>query len=174
MGAISATPKVKPMDTNSLREFLEPIAAQFRNLGTPEPIVHWGHPVMMGIVVLAMGSAVAYSGWQSRLTQDGEVAAKNRAQHRQIAPLMFLFVALGYTGGILSLVMQEQPILESPHFWTGSAVIALLSLNSLISLVGFGGEQKQLFRSLHAYLGAGIMILFLVHGIFGLQLGLSI
>ena len=29
------------------------------SLGIPEPIVHWGHPLMMGIVVFVMGSAVA-------------------------------------------------------------------------------------------------------------------
>lgn len=51
----------------SLSDALEQIAAAFRGLGTPEPIVHWGHPVMMGIVVLVMGSYTAYAGWQSRL-----------------------------------------------------------------------------------------------------------
>ena len=46
----------------SLAEYLEPnlepIAAWFRNFGIPEPIVHWGHPLMMGIVIFAMGSFV--------------------------------------------------------------------------------------------------------------------
>ncbi len=32
----------------SLVELLEPIANVFRGLGIPEPITHWGHPVMMG------------------------------------------------------------------------------------------------------------------------------
>ncbi|WP_216403168.1 DUF4079 family protein, partial [Arcanobacterium phocae] len=72
-----------------LSEALEPIAAWFRSLGTPEPIVHWGHPVMMGIVVLVMGSYTAYAGWQGRLSKDGEVAAKNRADHRKLAPWLF-------------------------------------------------------------------------------------
>jgi hypothetical protein len=31
---------------DSLSQFLEPIAAWFRTLGTPEPIVHWGHPTL--------------------------------------------------------------------------------------------------------------------------------
>ncbi len=83
-----------------LSEALEPIAAWFRSLGTPEPIVHWGHPVMMGIVVLVMGSYTAYAGWQSRLTKDGEVAAESRAAHRKLTPWLFLFLSMGYTGGV--------------------------------------------------------------------------
>ncbi|OKH24548.1 hypothetical protein NIES593_07735 [Hydrococcus rivularis NIES-593] len=157
-----------------LSELLEPIAAWFRSLNTPEPIVHWGHPVMMGIVVFVMGSYVAYAGWRSRLTQDGEIAMKNRADHRQLAPLMFLFIALGYMGGVLSLVMQRQPILESPHFWTGSVVLIVLAIQATIALTGFGGAQKELFRTFHAYLGSAAMILFIVHAILGLNLGLSI
>ncbi|MGK7932335.1 MAG: DUF4079 domain-containing protein [Microcystaceae cyanobacterium] len=159
---------------DTLSQWLEPIAALFRSMEMPDVITQWGHPVMMGTVVLMMGSAVVYTGWTSRLTKDGEVAMEKRAAHRKIAPWMFLFIALGYTGGILSLVIQNHPILESTHFWTGSIAILVLGLNGIISLLGFGGEQKELFRSVHAYLGAAAMILLIVHGIFGLNLGLSL
>ncbi|NER48797.1 MAG: DUF4079 domain-containing protein [Symploca sp. SIO1A3] len=157
-----------------LSQYLEPLAAWFRTLGIPEPIIHWGHPVMMGIVIFVLGSFVAYMGWRSRLTKDGEVAAKSRESHRQMAPLMFLFISLGYTGGVLSLVMQQQPLLESPHFWTGSLAVVLLGINATLSLFGFGGDKKELFRTAHAYLGSTIMLLLIVHVVFGLQLGLSI
>ncbi len=90
---------------SQLRELLEPIAAGFRSLGVPEPIVHWGPPLMMGIVVLVLGSYVGLAGWRGRLAADKEAALKSRADHRKLAPLMFLFIALGYTGGVLSLVM---------------------------------------------------------------------
>ena len=105
---------------SSLRSSLEPIANWFSSLGTPEPIIHWGHPVMMGIVVFVMGSAVAWAGWRGRTlaTTNVELAVKNKADHRKIAPLMYAFLVAGYTGGVLSLVMQGQPILESPHFLT--------------------------------------------------------
>ncbi|MEQ8462673.1 DUF4079 domain-containing protein [Coleofasciculus sp. E1-EBD-02] len=156
-----------------LSQVLEPIAAWFRTLGVPEPIVHWGHPVMMGIVIFVLGSFVAYMGWRSRLTKDGEVAAKSRASHRQLAPLMYLFIALGYTGGVLSLVMQHKPIFESPHFWTGSSAVILLGINAVMTF-GFGGEKKESFRTAHAYLGSTIMILLVVHVVLGLKLGLSI
>ena len=65
----------------SIRSSIEPIANWFNTLGTPEPIVHWGHPLMMGIVVFAMGSAVALAGWRGRTlpTTNTEVAMKNKA-----------------------------------------------------------------------------------------------
>ena len=157
-----------------LAELLEPLAAWFRTLGVPEPIVHWGHPVMMGIVVLVMGSFTAYMGWRSRFVKDVEEVAKSRASHRQLAPWVFLFVTLGYMGGVLSLVMQQQPILESSHFWTGSGVLLLLAISALTPLIGFGGDQKEAYRTFHAYLGGVVAILLIVHGVFGLQLGLSL
>lgn len=159
--------------STSLSALLEPIAAWFRSLNMPEPIVHWGHPVMMGIVALVMGSYVVYAGWNGRLAEDKEVAAKSRADHRKLAPWMSLFLAMGYTGGVLSLVMQQQPILQSPHFWTGSAVLLLLFINGLVSITGFWGD-KPAFRMLHAYLGTVAFGLLLLHGVLGLKLGLSI
>ncbi|MBD2073460.1 DUF4079 domain-containing protein [Phormidium sp. FACHB-592] len=157
----------------SLSELLEPIAAWFRSLGIPAPITQWGHPAMMGIVIFVMGSYVAYAGWRGRLAADKEVAAKNRADHRKLAPLMFLFLALGYTGGVLSLVMQHKPILESPHFWTGTAAIGLLATNSSLPLAGFWGDKSGL-RMLHAYLGTVAIGLLVVHTALGIKLGLSL
>jgi hypothetical protein len=164
--------------SQQLSDFLEPIAGQFRNLGMPELIVHWGHPVMMGIVVLVMGSFVGLAGWRSRLVTDEAEATKSRADHRKIAPLMSLFIALGYTGGVLSLVVQHQPILASPHFWTGSAVLALLGFNGAIAFSGFGSKQGvetgASLRKTHAYLGSVALCLLLLHAALGLKLGLSI
>lgn len=157
-----------------LAVWLEPIAAWFRGMGIPEPIVHWGHPVMMGIVVLVMGTFVALTGWQGRMltaTDDAAASAK-RAEHAKIAPLMFLFIALGYTGGVLSLVMQQQPILQSPHFWTGTGAIAILATNGAISTFGF--SKGKVFRTIHAYVGSAALGLLIIHGILGLKLGLSI
>jgi hypothetical protein len=127
---------------------------------------------MMGIVVLVLGSYVAWAGWQGRIAEDKEVAAKSRGDHRKLAPLMTLFITLGYTGGVLSLVMQKKPILESPHFWTANVVLVLLYLNGAISLGGFGGDKPGL-RMFHAYIGTAAMGLLLLHGMFGLKLGFS-
>ncbi|MBW4509058.1 MAG: DUF4079 domain-containing protein [Scytonematopsis contorta HA4267-MV1] len=157
---------------DSLTQTLEPIAAWFRTLGLPEPIIHWGHPAMMGIVIFVLGSYVGYAGWQGRLAQDKEVAMKNRSDHRKLAPWMFIFMALGYTGGVLSLVMQHKPILESPHFWTGSTLLLFLLINASISFSGFFGNKIG-FRAFHAYLGSVALALMVVHAALGLKLGLS-
>jgi F0F1-type ATP synthase membrane subunit c/vacuolar-type H+-ATPase subunit K len=159
--------------SQSLSQFLEPVAAQFNQLGVPEVVVHWGHPLMMGIVVVVMGSAAALAGWKARLASDPAESAKQREAHRKIAPLMFLFIAMGYTGGVLSLVMQHHSVLESPHFWTGTVAIGVLTLNSLLSLSGFWGDRKAL-RASHAYIGSIALLLLIVHGALGLQLGLSL
>lgn len=157
-----------------LRDALEPIAAWFASFGVPEPIVHWGHPAMMGIVIFVMGSFAGITGWQGRMLmeKDPETAAAKRTEHSKIAPLMFLFIALGYTGGVLSLVMQDKPIFESPHFWTGSTIIALLLTNALLAATKFGGQSA--LRSAHAYIGSAALALFVVHAFLGMNLGLSI
>lgn len=157
----------------NLTELLEPIASQFRRMGIPEPIVHWGHPAMMGIVTFVMGSFVGLVGWRGRMITDTAVAMKSRTDHRKLTPWMFLFLATGYTGGVLSLVMQNQPILESPHFWTGSIVLILLATNGLISLAGFG-ENKSVMRTIHAYLGSAALCLLFRITVLGLKLGLAI
>lgn len=156
-----------------IREFLEPIADIFRNIGVPEPIVHWGHPLMMAIVVFAMGSFVGLTGWRRRVVTDKAAAIESGSNHRKMAPAMFLFMALGYTGGVLSLVMQEEQIFSSPHFWTGSVVLLLLAINGFISLTKFGGDRAAL-RTTHAYLGSIALCIMFVHAVLGLKLGLAI
>jgi len=157
----------------NLSETLEPIAQFFRSLNVPEPIVHWGHPVMMGIVVFVMGGYAAWAGWKGRLTEDKEAALKNREDHRKLMPLVVLFMTMGATGGVLSLVMQKKPILESPHFLTGMVVLGLLYLNGAVSFSGFAGNKPGL-RLFHAYLGTAIAGILVLHAVFGIKLGLSI
>jgi hypothetical protein len=157
----------------NISQVLEPIASQFRSMGIPDPIVHWGHPLMMAIVVFVMGSFVGLAGWRSRVIADATEAMESRAAHRKLAPWMFLFLATGYTGGVLSLVMQHQDVLASPHFWTGSIVLILLATNGIISLTGFG-SNKALLRTVHAYLGSTALCLLFLHAVLGLKLGLAI
>lgn len=158
--------------SQNLSDVLEPIAAWFRSMALPDVVVHWGHPLMMGIVVFVMGSVVGLTGWRGRQLGGAE-AAKSWADHKKIAPFMFLFIALGYTGGVLSLVMQQKPILESPHFWTGSAAIVLLTINALLAATRFG-KNKLALRTAHAYLGSVTLCLLFLHAVFGLKLGLAI
>ncbi|MBD2693283.1 DUF4079 domain-containing protein [Anabaena catenula] len=158
-----------------LTELLEPIAAWFRSLGVPEPIVHWGHPAMMGIVIFVVGTFVGVAGWRGKLLEDKDKdgAIKNRSAHRQLAPWLFVFLAGGYIGGVLSLVMQRKPLLESPHFWTGSLVLILLLINGVISLSGFFGDKADL-RAVHAYLGTTALGIMFIHAVLGFNLGISL
>lgn len=158
-----------------LAQSLEPIASQFRALNLPEPITHWGHPFFMSIVLFVMGGYGVYAGWKGRLATatDIEVAIKNKTQHQQIMPLMSLFMALGATGGILSLAIQKQPVMASPHFWTAIVVLVALAINGAISGTGFGGNQPAL-RKFHAYFGSTIFGAAIVHALLGLKLGLSL
>ena len=153
-------------------ELLEPIADWFRSLGLPYPIVHWGHPLMMAIVVFVMGSFVGLAGWRGRLVEDKDAAIKSRSEHRKLAPWLFFFLAAGYTGGVLSLVMQHQPILESPHFLTGSIVLLLLLVNAVIAFSGFAGN-KAILRTIHAYLGSAAISILFLHAFLGFNLGTS-
>jgi hypothetical protein len=159
----------------NLAQLLEPIASQFRSLNLPEPITHWGHPFFMSIVMFVMGGYGIYAGWQGRLltATDVDTAIAKKTEHKKIMPAMFAFMAMGYTGGILSLVMQKHAILESPHFWTGSILLALLLINGLVAAVGFGGAKPEI-RKFHAYFGSVIFGLMVVHALLGLKLGLSL
>lgn len=157
----------------SLSISLKPIADWFTQFNLPEPIIHWGHPAMMSIVVFVMGGFAAYAGWQGRLATDTGIAVERKQKHAKVAPLMYLFIVLGATGGILSLVMQGEPILESPHFWTGTGAILLLTANAIIAATKFGKGSDTL-RTAHAYIGSVAIALLVVHAFFGTQLGLSI
>lgn len=105
--------------------------------------------------------------------KDKDAAIQSRNAHRQLAPWLFVFLAGGYTGGILSLVMQQKPLFESPHFWTGSLVLILLLINGVISLSGFFGNKAGL-RAVHAYLGSTTLLIMFVHAVLGLNLGISL
>jgi hypothetical protein len=87
--------------------------------------------------------------------------------------LMTVFLTTGYTGGLLSLIIQQKPVLESPHFITGSVVILLLWINGSLGFLGIKGVSK-LTRSAHAYVGSAIVALLLVHVALGFNLGISI
>ncbi len=158
-----------------LSQALEPLAEIFRGLSLPEALTHWGHPFFMSIVMFGMGGYGAYAGWKGRLTRetDKEAAAKLRNEHGKIMSAMSMFMAIGATGGILALVIQKQPVMESPHFVTGMTVLFMLFLNALVSLTGFGGQNPAI-RKAHAYFGSAIMIVMLAHAAAGLKLGLSI
>jgi F0F1-type ATP synthase membrane subunit c/vacuolar-type H+-ATPase subunit K len=158
----------------SLSQSLEPIASLFRDLNLPAIITHWGHPFFMSIVMFGMGGYGAYAGWKGRVLTETNVdaAIKNKSDHKKIMPAMFGFMAIGATGGVLSLVIQKHEVMASPHFLTATIVLTFLAINSAVSFSGFGGNNPGL-RKFHAYFGSSIMVLMIVHALMGLKLGLS-
>ncbi|PNW87508.1 hypothetical protein CHLRE_02g143450v5 [Chlamydomonas reinhardtii] len=159
--------------SEALHGYLDPQAAYFSTLGLPEALVHWGHPGNMAVVLFAMGGyGAAYLGWQIRTSTEGDVVAKAKDMHPKLAAGMFFFFAAGALGGMMSLIMQGKPILESPHALTGLAGLGLLSVQSLLPVAFASGTGEA--RTAHAYLGSGILALFLVHMALGLNLGFSI
>ncbi|NEQ29204.1 MAG: DUF4079 domain-containing protein, partial [Microcoleus sp. SIO2G3] len=118
-------------------------------------------------------SYVGLTGWRGRVVEDKDAAVKSRIDHRKLAPLMYVFIVLGATGGILSLVMQHEPILASLHFWTATAVLILLTVNAVLAATGFGNNKATL-RTIHAYSGSVALCLLFLHALLGLKLGLAI
>ncbi|GIL51213.1 hypothetical protein Vafri_7285 [Volvox africanus] len=169
----SAVPLFSIAAVDAIYQILQPPAEYFQTLSLPEPLVHWGHPGNMAVVLFAMGGyGAAYLGWQIRTSSDEAVVAKAKEAHPKIAAGMFVFFALGAVGGMMSLIMQGKPIFESNHVWTGLVGLGLLGVQSLLPLAFANGSGEA--RTAHAYLGAAILALFVVHAALGLQLGLSI
>ncbi|CAI5522781.1 unnamed protein product [Closterium sp. Naga37s-1] len=97
---------------DALRELLEPYGELVRSWNLPDWLIHWGHPGNMAVVLLAMGGYGSYLGWQIRLASSPEAKAAARAAHPPIMGFMFLFFAIGATGGLTSLVTTGRPIFE--------------------------------------------------------------
>jgi hypothetical protein len=69
---------------------------------------------------------------QIRLSDDDDLVAKAKDLHPQLLGGAFIFFALGASGGILSLVMQDKPILSSPHSTTAFIGLGLLALQAML------------------------------------------
>jgi hypothetical protein len=122
--------------SSAVTSALGPTAESLAALGLPEPLVHWGHPGNMAVVLLAMlGYGGVGLGWQIR-NGSGDAAALEKARdlHPKLAAGATFFFFLGASGGVLSLLMQGKPVLESPHFISGSIGLALLSVQAMLPL----------------------------------------
>ena len=140
----------------------------------PSALIKWFHGVNMGIVLATMATFGAFLGWKIRGGEgDIEFTGKTaRELHPTLMGLAFLFFFLGGQGGLVLLDVQNQPILNSTHFVTGSIGIALLAFQGLLPKF-FASENGEGLRTVHAYLGSATMLLLFVHAGFGLQLGNS-
>ena len=159
-----------------------PIAAYLNTVGVPiisaanlpELAIKWLHGANMGIVLTAMGGYGTYLGWQIRAGNgDNETLTGDlvRELHPKLMGAMALFFFLGGQGGLVFMLIQDKPLLESPHAITAFAGLGLLAANGVLGKTMKSDETK---RTLHALLGSSLMAVFGVHAALGLNLGLSL
>ena len=158
---------------------IQRVADYFNTLGIPKSVVEYGHPVMMGVMVLAMGFGGGLTGWAGRLNSDKRRGAQQKSLHANIMGAFTLLALLGGSGGLLSVAMQGFPVGQSTHAITAVVVLALLMVNGTIAGTGFGAGGKRgkeatdairQGRQVHAYLGAAILAALAVHAAFGMQI----
>jgi hypothetical protein len=158
---------------------IQRIADYFKTLSIPEPVVEYGHPVMMTIMVAAMGLGGAYLGWAGRLNPDKRAGVKQKQTHATVMGAFTLLAFLGASGGMLSVAMQGFPVGQSAHALSAVLVLVLLSFNGIYAGTGFGAGSKRgreateaaaQGRRVHAYLGVAIVAALLLHAFLGLQM----
>ncbi|KAL4605542.1 hypothetical protein ACB092_09G036600 [Castanea dentata] len=154
----------------AVRYLFGPFVELVKSWNLPGWLVYWGHPGNMAVVLFAMGGYGTYLGFRIRFSDDVEEKAMAKDLHPKLLAGMFLFFALGATGGITALLTSDKPIFESPHAVTGLTGLALLTLQTTLPALF---ENNPGLRNVHGILGSGIMTLFFVHAALGLQLGLS-
>ncbi|XP_054800572.1 uncharacterized protein LOC129304799 [Prosopis cineraria] len=154
----------------AVRSVFGPFVELVKSWNLPDWLVHWGHPANMAVVLFAMGGYGTYLGFRIRYSDDVDEKAKAKDLHPKLLGGMFIFFALGATGGITSLLTSDKPIFESPHAVTGVTGLALLTIQTILPSLF---EGNPALRNVHGILGSGIMTLFLIHAALGLQLGLS-
>lgn len=138
---------------------------------------HWGHPAAMGTVLIVMGGIGSYAGYQIRAGNGDETAwfttgKTIREQHPLIMGLAGFFFLLGGQGGLVLLLQQGKPILESPHALTAVVGLGLLAIQALLPVLAFekGGATA---RTAHTVLGTSTMVALSGHLVTGLNLGTS-
>jgi hypothetical protein len=142
-----------------------------RDLQLPEALVHWGHPLAMTIAVLAMGSYGIYQGLVIRSKESSAAVRAARSSHPTIMAALGVIMFIGAQGGLTSLLVQRQPILESPH---SATALLVLSMFLLQALSGLAIPTAPVFRDLHAYFGFATAAALLAHIYTGFSLGVSI
>ena len=109
-----------------------------------------GPPAAMGTVLIVMGGIGTYAGYEIRkgngerddyfFTLEGKTV---RDSHPLIMSLATFFFLLGGQGGLVLLLDQGKPILESTHALTAVAGLGLLALQALLPLT-FEREDRRL------------------------------
>ena len=82
-----------------------------------------------------------------------------------------LFFLAGGQGGLLFNLLQNKPLLVSPHAVSALAGLALLGANGFL---GVAMKDNAQLRTTHAFLGTSLMAVLVVHAGLGLKLALEL
>ena len=126
-------------------------------------------------VLFAMGGYGTYLGYQIRAGNGGDPTFGTPDTAASLHPKLmlgcFLFFAAGGQGGLLFNLLQNKPLLESPHAVSALAGLMLLAGNGVLAT--FMKENPQL-RTAHAFLGTSLMAVLVIHAGLGLKLALEL
>ena len=128
----------------------------------------------MGLALAAMGGYGAYAGWQVRAGRGDEptlTGSAARDLHPQLMGVMTAVFVAGGSGGMLFNLLLDRPVLSSPHAVTAMAGLGLLAANGMLSTVM---KESPNLRTVHAFLGTGLMAVFVAHAALGVELALKI
>jgi Protein of unknown function (DUF4079) len=142
----------------------------------PAWLVQWGHPAMMGFIVLGMGMPGAAVGWAGRLNSDRRKGEQQKQAHDNIMLPFVILVALGGCGGTLSMAMQGYDVWQSAHAKSAGAILVTLVGSTVHAYTGFSlgmdasPKARLTGRKVHAYVDTAAMSLFLVHAYLGIKI----
>lgn len=144
-------------------------------------IIHWLHPVIMFSVLIGLaGSGVYYAQEvvKIRSISKGETKGMSRSDylkasgnHSTLMSILLFFMLIGSQSGLSSMLVLQQPLLESPHSVT--ALIATVAL-TIQAILGSMIERIPSVRGVHKYAGGVVLLILLAHIFSGFWLGVNI
>jgi len=105
---------------------------QIRKQDFDPSVLHLAHPATMLLLVAPSMAYATYLGWKIRSSEGWALGSRQRrsagSTHALLMSTAAIFSVFGVQGGLGSMLLADQPILESPHAATGFAFALLLGL----------------------------------------------
>lgn len=144
-------------------------------------LIHWLHPVIMFSVLIGLaGSGVYYAQEIVKIRSISKGETKNvsrsdylkaRQKHSTLMSTLLFFMLIGSQSGLSSMLVLQQPLLESTH--SATAVIATVAL-TIQAILGSMIERIPTVRGVHKYVGGVVLLILVSHIVSGFWLGVNI